>query len=362
MGKPKVLFIGIHRPDRSPSQRFRFEQYLDFLKGEGFDCKQEYLLNQKDDKIFYSDGAVLGKARIVLKSILKLIRLAYFTRYDIVFVQREAIMLGTSFFERRFSKRSKLIFDFDDAIWKHQAGDIKSANKMFYFLKNPNKTKDIIKAADLVIAGNNYLANYARQFNSKVKIIPTTIDTQEYQRIMKKETGKVCIGWSGSFSTIIHFETIIPALVRIKEKYGDKVEFKVIGDPTFSNERLGVKGEPWVKETEVEELSKIDIGIMPLPDDEWTKGKCALKGLQYMALGIPTIMSPVGVNADIIEDGVNGFLAGDEDEWVEKISKLIEDGFLRTEVGENGEIIVKDKFSVESKKNTYKDILSLVMR
>lgn len=349
----KTLFICLHRPDRSPSQRFRFEQYLDFLNGNGYDCKHVFLLDEAGDKTFYSPGKHLGKALVLLSSLWILIRESFFRKYDIVFVQREAFMLGTPYFEKRFAKRSKLIFDLDDSIWRQQTGEIKSNNELLYFLKNPNKTKDIINVADTIFAGNQYLADHALQFNRNVKIIPTTIDTDIYAVIPKKENDRVCIGWSGSFSTIIHFEFVVEVLKTLKKKYGNRIYFKVIGDGSYVNEELNIQGLPWVKETEIEDFSEIDIGLMPLPNDEWTKGKCALKGLQYMSLGIPCIMSPIGVNNDIIEDRVNGFLASTDEEWLERLSMLVESFELRQKVGSAGRKTVEDGFSIDSNKGLY---------
>jgi glycosyltransferase involved in cell wall biosynthesis len=354
----RILFICLHRPDRSPSQRFRFEQYLDFLGENGFQCKHVFLLNAQRDKVFYSQGKVFQKGLILLHSLVILIREAFFKRYDIVFVQREAFMLGTSFFERRFSKRSKLVFDFDDAIWRTQVGFNKSGNQSLYFLKNPSKTADIIKASHLVIAGNRFLEEYALQFNSNVEIIPTTIDTDEYAYVEQEEKPSVCIGWSGSFSTIIYVEQMLHIYKAIKDKYGDRVYFKVIGDGTFKSSDPDIQGIPWRKETELEDLSEIDIGLMPLSDDEWTKGKCALKGLQYMALGIPTIMSPVGVNNDVVRHGENGMLASTDEEWIDAISTLVEDARLRNRMGRKGRQTVVEDYSVHANKGKYLEYLT----
>lgn len=353
MSSKQVLFICLHRPDRSPSQRFRFEQYLAYLKQNGFNCNHVFLLNEKDDKIFYSSGKLLSKARILLLSILLLIRHTYFKKYAIIFVQREAFMLGTSFFEKQMAKRSKLIFDLDDSIWMTQTGEIKSANKFLYFLKNPNKTRDIIQAAQMVFAGNSYIAKYASRFNQNVKIVPTTIDTDEYAFVSKQETETVCIGWSGSVTTIIHFEFVLNALLAIKKKYGNKVTFKVVGSADFVNKELGIVGVPWKKDTELDDFRSMDIGLMPLPDDEWTKGKCALKGLQYMSFGIPCIMSPVGVNSTIIKDGENGFLATTEEEWIDKLSQLIDSFELRKSIGIAGRNTVVKDYSIEAYKTHY---------
>ncbi|MDP4261641.1 MAG: glycosyltransferase family 4 protein [Bacteroidota bacterium] len=347
----RVLILCLHRPNRSPSQRFRFEQYLPYLEQNGYSFEFSYLLDERDDRIFYMPGHTWGKARIVLKSIAKRWReIRKAARYDLVFVQREAFMLGTAYFERKIARKVPLIFDFDDSIWLQNVSD---ANKRLNFLKDAAKTSRLIKCAKEVFAGNEYLAAYARQYNTDVVIIPTTIETSVYKQEPLPPSGKICIGWSGSFSTIQHFALAIPALKRIKEKYGDKVYFKIIGDGNYYCQELETKGTPWVEATELRDLSGIDIGIMPLPDDEWAKGKCGLKGLQYMALSIPALMSPVGVNNNIIQHGVNGFLPATEQEWVDSLSKLVESRELRREIGEAGRKTVVDKYSVDVWKEKY---------
>src|SRR5436309_11917300 len=150
-----------------------------------------------------------------------------------------------------------MIFDFDDSIWLQ---NISEANKNLAFLKDASKTSKIIKAAKLVFAGNEFLANYARQYNKNVVIVPTTIDTEVYKRQEIIKDNRICIGWSGSFSTIEHFLTAVPSLKRIKEKYRDTVKFMVIGDANFYNEELDIKGLPWKASTEIENLSHFDIG------------------------------------------------------------------------------------------------------
>lgn len=357
MSKKNILFVGLHRPNRTPSQRFRFEQYVDFLNQSGFNCVHKFLLNEKDDKVYYSSGKFISKAIILFKSIIFLLKESSKNSYDTVFVQREAFMLGTAFFEKRFAKRAKLIYDLDDSIWMHQTGEIKSNNRFLYFLKNPNKTKTIIGVSDVVFAGNQYIADFALKHNPNVVIIPTTIDTDIYTPCTNKDKEAVCVGWSGSFSTIIHFTHVIPALLQIKKKYQNRVRFKVIGDGTYSNPELDIQGIPWSMANELQELCEIHIGLMPLPDDDWTKGKCGLKGLQYMALEIPCIMSPVGVNSEIIQDGTNGFLATSEDEWVSRISILIENPDLRTQMGISGRITVVEAYSVQTYKSKYIELL-----
>lgn len=349
----RVLYIAMHRPHRSPSQRFRFEQYIEFLRQNGYNYDFSYLITPGDDKFFYKPGNALNKARTFFRCFWQRMSDARNAdKYDIIFIQREAFMTGSIYFEKRFAaSRARVIFDFDDSIWLQ---NVSEANKRFGFLKDASKTSKIIALSDMIFAGNQYLADYARQFNNNIRIVPTTIDTNEYQRIaIPKEDDKVCIGWSGSITTIQHFKFAVPALMQIKKKYGDRVKIKVIGDANYKNEELNVISKNWNKQDELKELSSFDIGIMPLPDDEWAKGKCGLKGLQYMALEIPTIMSPVGVNSEIIQNGVNGYLASTDVEYVDAISKLIEDAELRKKIGAAGRKTIVEKYSVEANKGKY---------
>ena len=351
----KVLIICLHRKDRSPGQRFRYEQYLSFLEENGYHFDISILLNEKDDKAFYSKGNYFRKVIIYLKTLL--IRTKDWFRmnnYGIIFVFRDALMTGSTFFEKKFARsKAKMIFDFDDAIWMQNVSD---ANKKLAFMKDASKTSKIIGLSDLIFAGNQFLYDYAAQFNKNISIIPTTIDTSIYVPQNKRaDNTSVCIGWSGSFSTIQHFATAIPALKRIKEKFGSHVTFKIIGDKNYYCTELDTKGDAWIAATEIDDLSQIDIGIMPLPDDEWAKGKCGLKGLQYMALEIPTLMSPVGVNTEIIQNGINGYLPVSEDEWVKALSELIENKELREKIGKAGRQTVIDKYSVDALKQKYLD-------
>lgn len=350
---PKILFIGTHRLNRSPSQRFRFEQYLYLLEQHGINYEISPLLSEKDDLIYYSKGNYLKKIEILIKSFNKRNKDALRAyHYDIIFIQREAFVVGPAYFERLLKKTGKkIIFDFDDAIWLK---NVSEANKRFAWIKFPSKISNIISLSDVVIAGNDYLANYASKYNSNIKVIPTTIDTNYHKRsITRERKNQVCIGWTGSHTTIQYLDYLIPTLKKIKRKYGDKIYFKIIGDSNFSNEELGIQGVKWNLSDEIDQLSEIDIGIMPLPENNWTLGKCGLKGLQYMALEIPTILSSVGENCKIITDGVNGFLAKSENEWIDKLSFLIESPDTRRDMGIKARKTVVDYYSVNSQKENY---------
>ena len=183
--------------------------------------------------------------------------------------------------------------------------------------------------------------------------------TQNFISLKKKKRAKKFV--SDGVARLLHMETKMKALIRLKEKYGERIYFKIIGDGNYINDGLDVKGLPWRRETELEDMKEFDIGIMPLPDTEWAKGKCGLKGLQYMALGIPTIMSPVGVNSEIIEDGVNGMLAMSDDEWVEKISMMIESDNLRKKLADAGRKTVEEKYSVVANRHLYLEYFNQVL-
>lgn len=358
---PKILIIADHRLNRSPSQRYRFEQYLNYFKSEGFDWELSEIITEKDDKIFYHPGNYFTKALILLKSIfIRLNDLRRAKNFDVIFIQREALLLGSSYFEKQFYKKNKVIFDFDDSIWLL---DTSPENKKFEFLKNPNKTKINIAHAHRVITGNSFLANYAKQFNQNTFIIPTTIDSDFHipkPELRNKE--KIVIGWSGSISTIKHFEIAIPALKEIQNKYPNQIEIHVIGQGSYSHPEINVISKNWSANTEVDDLNSFDIGIMPLPNDEWVKGKCGLKGLSYMACGVATIMSHVGVNSEIIEHEKNGFLAESQQEWVNYLSQLIENSDLRRIMGNTGRDTVVKNYSVNANKVKYLEVLKSLIK
>jgi glycosyltransferase involved in cell wall biosynthesis len=351
-----ILFIGILYSKRSPSQRFRYEQFIPLLEANGYECHLKWIINKEDELSFYK-GSLLDKLFVFIKSTFRLIKIVIsLEKYERIFIQREVYYLGTSFFEYLLSRKAPIIYDFDDSIW---LPNISENNKKLAFLKNPNKTKQILKLAHSVIAGNQFLADYAVQFNQNITIIPTCVDTQKFKPSEhKSHQDKIIIGWSGSHTTIPHLELLLPTLEKIKLKFGDKIDFLVIGDPYFKYPALNIQGIAWSETSEVQNLSKIDIGIMPLPNDEWSKGKCGFKGIQYMAMEIPTIMSPVGVNTEIIQDNINGFLADSEEEWLEKLTLLIENPTMREKIGKMGRKTVVEKYSIDANKDTYLNVIA----
>ena len=356
--KKKILFLSPYPIGIGPSQRFRFEQYLNFIS-EKYEITQKTFWNEKAWNILFSNSNFILKFYYLTLAFAKR-KLLMFSihNYDIVFIHREVAHIGPPIFEWiiRFIFKKKIIYDFDDAIWHLDYSD---KNKIVRFFKSTWKVKYICKWADVIITGNDYLANYAKRYNKNVIVIPTTINTDYHKPQKIKTSNKITIGWTGTLTTLKQLKLIFDVIKKIEQNYN--IEFIVISNDNPKPRLNSFKFIKWQKQTEISDLSTFDIGIMPLPNDEWAKGKCGLKGLQYMALEIPTVMSPVGVNTEIIEDGKNGFLADTEQEWLDKLSLLIENKELREKLGKAGRKTVIEKYSVEANKQKYLDVFNAVL-
>jgi len=341
----RVLLLLPYAWDTSPSQRFRIEQWAGFLRGSGVELHASTLLTHDQQRLLYSAASAAKKAAMLTGCIGRRLRdLAIAKRFDAVWLHRAALPVGPAMLERWLAKtRVPLIFEFDDAIYLTHTSE---ANRAFKALKFSQKTAEICALSSHIVVGNGYLADYACQFNRQVTVIPTTIDTDAYQpRSDYPDSSPVTIGWSGSGTTVAHLRTLDAAVQRLARQA--EVRLNVMGTPSYDLEGVDTFATPWTPERELPELAKFDVGVMPLPDEEWARGKCALKALQYMALGIPTVSSPVGVNSEIIRDGENGLLASTEDEWVEKLTMLVRDRDLRERLGRAGRRTVEEAYSAE---------------
>jgi glycosyltransferase involved in cell wall biosynthesis len=346
--------------DTSPSQRYRLEQWEPLLRERGVEITYESFEDAELHALLYKPGFMGKKLRLVTRGLnRRLSSVRNVKAYDLVYILREAALLGPPIFENLIhQRRVPIVFDFDDAIFVSYRSP---SNGYLSYLKFASKTKTICRLASHVMVGNPYLADYARQVNDRVTVIPTTIDTQKYRVSPRTEkTGPPVIGWTGSYSTVQHLDTLRGALKRLAEK--ESFRLRVIGTPTYECPPLDVEAMPWRADTELEDLSAIDIGVMPLPDDRWSKGKCGLKALQFMALGVPTVCSPVGVNTDIIQDDQNGFVAGTEDEWVDKLGRLLRSRELRQRLGHAGRVTVEEKYSAITQTPRVYEIFKSVLR
>jgi glycosyltransferase involved in cell wall biosynthesis len=296
-------------------------------------------------EVLYSPGNAGRKVAAVLSGLnRRRSEISNVRDFDLVYVFREAALLGPAFFERRIAASGvPMVFDFDDAVFVAYRSP---SNGYLSYLKFPSKTETIVRLSKHVMAGNAYLADYARHFNSKVTVIPTTIDMNVYRETIEyPERESPVIGWSGSFSTVQHLDTVREVFQELAKRHDFKL--RVIGTDRYSIPGVKTEALRWNAATEVEDLRAMDIGIMPLPDDDWSKGKCGLKALQYMALGIPTVCSPVGVNSEIIQDYENGLIAGSAEEWIDKLSRLIIDRSLRSRLGSSGRTSVETRYSAQ---------------
>jgi len=198
-----------------------------------------------------------------------------------------------------------------------------------------------------VIVGNDYLKDYALKFNPHVSVIPTVIDTERYQTKQDYRTqGQVNIGWVGLAYNFPYVQRLEGTFQKLKAEIGNFI-FTVISSKGLRIDGVETAFKPWSYDNEVKNIRSLDIGIMPLPGDEWAKGKCGLKVLQYMACGVPVVATPIGVNKEIIRDGENGFLAATEGEWLKKLALLARDDELRRKLGQEGRKTVEDHYSLK---------------
>jgi glycosyltransferase involved in cell wall biosynthesis len=335
--------------DRNPSQRYRIEQWEPLLRERGVEITYRPFESAELNEVLYQPGQLATKMKHVASALLRRWRDVRDARgFDAVYVLREAALLGPPLFERVLARTGvPFVFDFDDAVFERY---VSPANGYLSYLKFPGKTRTVCRLAAHVMAGNEYLADYARRVNPNVTVVPTTVDTGRYTVAARPPNDVPVIGWTGSYSTLQHLLTLSGALRRLSERV--RFRLRVIGAPGAAAGASGLEGLdvewlPWRAETEVEDLRPLDVGVMPLPEDRWSKGKCGMKALQYMGLAIPAVCSPVGVNSEIVRDGENGMLAATEGEWVEKLGRLLGDAGLRERLGRAGRATVEARYSAE---------------
>lgn len=341
----------------SPGQRFRIEQYESILSEHGFQFETFPFLDSKTYKILYKKGFLIKKISGVVRGFLRRIFFLFKAKkFDFIFLQREMAPIGPPVLEWFFVKilKVKIIYDFDDAIW---IPNVTEGNQIARFAKCFWKVKWICKWSYRVSTGNEFLAKFAKQYNKNVVINPTCVDTEnKYNLPASQHNNPVVIGWTGSHSTIQFLAVGIPAIQKLEALH--QFRFLTICDkiPEFDVKSLEFK--PWNKQTEIEDLSQINIGIMPLKADAWSEGKCGFKLIQYMALGIPAVASPVGVNKEIIDEGINGYLCKTEEEWIERLTELLNDKEKRIRFGKKGREKIVKEYSIEANASNFLSLFS----
>jgi len=341
----KILFLAPYPAGESPSQRYRMEHYLASLTEQGIRWDYKPFLGKKAWSIFFSKGNTARKILAVCGGFLRRWWLMLFiARYDRVYIHREAAPVGPPLFEWIIAKiyRRKIIYDYDDAIWIPVASE---NNRMARYIKWFSKVKAICRMAWKVSAGNEYLADFARPHCKQVIVVPTVVDTAKtHNRLQEQNTAQPAIGWTGTFSTLKYLELVTPVLQRLQQKI--PFTFIVIANKDPQLPLPYYRYINWQADTETADLLQMHIGLMPLFDGEIEKGKCGFKAIQYMALGIPAVVSPVGVNASIVSEGENGFVCSSPEEWEAKLTLLLQDTALRTRMGAAARQRVEERYSV----------------
>jgi glycosyltransferase involved in cell wall biosynthesis len=334
-------------PPEGAGCRFRVMQYVPALEAAGFSVTVAPFFDTAFFRQVYRRGHYLAKlAGFLRQSAARLKLLLSRHEYDLFFVYREAYPFGPPLFETLLARSAgrPLVYDFDDAVYLNNTSE---ANKFVSVLKYPEKVPSIIRQSALVLAGNQHLSDYARTYNAEVAVLPTCVDTSVFlpRRTPPSAGAPTMLGWIGTPTTAMYLKSLGPVLSRVAAQHRFVLRVSGSGDPV-DLPGVTIANEAWSLEREVELFNTCDIGIYPLRDDEWARGKCGFKAIQFMACGLPVVAAAVGVNREIIQDGVNGFLASSDDEWVEKIERLIADPGLRRRLGEAGRKTIEERYSL----------------
>lgn len=349
------------------SSRYRVYQYIEYLENE-YVCEVYPFLPDDVYKQFKegkNNKFILQVPKLIIKRLNLLVKCK---KGDILFLHRDIIPFGPMIMERILKlKGCKIILDLDDAVYCNDVSEISNKkNRLLYKLKYGKRFDTSIKLADVVICGNRFIEKHVQQYNSNTIIIPTTIDTNkvEYKPIKKEESNfKIC--WIGNQGNTNYVLNILPEINKVAKEKRKNIQIILIGAKkieTKNFKNLDIKIYPWNIETEYSLLRICDVGIMPLNDSEWSRGKCGLKLLQYMAVGVPGIATKVGINQEIIQEGRNGFLikSNKPEEWGQIISKVIDEKSNLKEMGKYCRNFVEERYSVNEWKKKMQELLEKV--
>ncbi|MBT2334942.1 glycosyltransferase family 4 protein [Variovorax paradoxus] len=324
------------------SSRLRSLQFLSSLKEAGIDSTiqplfdDEMLLSKYENKSYGASAVLKAYANRVGQLLRR-------HRFDLLWIEKEALPWLPALWEKGLLGGVPYVLDYDDAIFHNY--DLHPSAWVRRLLGR--RIDGLMASARLVIAGNDYLAQRARDAGAPwVEVLPTVIDLERYapQPSHQGEAGVPRIVWVGSPSTVKYLAALEISLATLAANIAFKL--RVIGG-TLEMAGVDVECVPWTEESEVQAIAECDVGIMPLSDSPWERGKCGYKLIQYMACGLPVVASPIGVNAQIVRDGTNGFLAASADAWVSKLEQLLGDADLRQSMGHAGRQRVEAEYCVQ---------------
>lgn len=352
-------------PTRAACTRFRLTAYLPYLARAGVTVDFVPFLTDEVFRDFYGKSSKVEKAWSLSKALAR--RLALLPRgrrYDAVFVQREAMLVGPALIERALAEllRVPLIFDFDDAIWMTDPAQNKvSASPLAArLLKFPGKTEQIMKRARRVIVGSHHLARWAGARHRDVVVLPTVVPAETWTPLQGRLDGAwvdghavPVIGWVGTHSTATHLDLVLPALTRLARE-GRRFKLRLVGaSRQLSIPGVEVESVAWTEAREVADFQQIDVGIAPLVDDEWSRGKCGFKQIQYFACGVPHVGSPVGGAGELTRHDDNGLVATDDDAWHRGLARLLDDRALRARLATSGRRDIERSLSIEAQADRF---------
>ncbi len=343
----RILFLAPYPFDEAPSQRYRFEQYFPHL------VRQNLLIRSYSfyGSVFWESrvsksNPVMTSFRFISACAARVYHTLACLKYDRIFIHREVCPAGPPVFEWIIAKvlRKKIIYDFDDAIW---LTDDLERSRMLDKIKWRSKVALICKWSYKVSCGNEYLRKYALEFNKNSYYNPTTIDLAlTADRLHQHTGGVVVIGWTGSHTTLKYLYLLTDLLDGLTRDAGFRLLIICNKRPEWNIKNY--EFIEWNKTREIDDLMKIDIGLMPLPENSWTLGKCGFKALQYLSLGIPALVSPLEVNKKIVDHGLNGYLCKTIEDWSKYIVELAGDPLKRIRFGEHGRKKVESDYCTAS--------------
>jgi glycosyltransferase involved in cell wall biosynthesis len=345
----KILFI-TPSPIQSASERYRIYQYLPYLERAGFACTVRPFATHVLHRAIQKETLAPKLLLTPFCYLRRMLELAAVSGYDAVVVHRGIFPFPWPALEKMVIRgRKKVIFDFDDAIHIGHRDTAATKYPWIYKFKYGPGVNGMLSRCAHVIAGNRTLAEHALQFNSQVSIIPTVVDLEQYAYQTPRIPGELLtIGWVGSRSTSPYLLEIESGLDRLSKAHPDKIRYRFYGHPQRKLNLPKFESLPFSLDSEIEDLRAMDIGIMPMPDNDWTRGKCGFKAIQYMALGIPTVTSPVGMATELVQDNVNGFSARTPEEWFEALNLLVTDLRLRRRFAEAARKTIEARYSLQA--------------